>query len=484
MAARSKTVSKNGSQYGSINNDPEEAVSPSGRASTSKAAATPSDDAQSIPPPKSPPSAVVRNEPGTGWIGSAFLITSSTLGGGTVGLGSAIAKSGGAIALLAILVVAVLNKYSLDLLVALMAESHDPPAFTYESLGFVTFGEKGRLTVIFSNSLYSLGVLVASLKILQDNCSVAVSHLFYGYSYDSDGSKKNLEEIFSNEYLTTIFFATTCILPLRLFRDLGPLERFSEIKVIVLVLIVATVIYLYTTNDDEGEPNFVEHWLVVHHSALQSVGTFFFVFVAQYDVHLVYQAMKPSQKQHYEKASTLGTAMNTAIVLFMGYPVYMTFWEETSSSIFLLYPASKAVDLCRCFLCIVVVLTYPFAFLVVREELVALLYSDENSQYPCSDDLNSIFLPGSDRQLKLGYHIAFTVVLWCTTLVLALKASSLGAVLNLAGCATGTLMSCILPALFSYKMRGHTMLGTVLFLLGGSVGLVGTIYSILTLSTT
>jgi hypothetical protein len=36
----------------------------------------------------------------------------------------------------------------------------------------------------------------------------------------------------------------------------------------------------------------------------------------------------------------------------------------------------------------------------------------------------------------------------------------------------------ILPALFSYKIQGHTILGSVLFVVGGAVGLLGTFYSL------
>ena len=36
----------------------------------------------------------------------------------------------------------------------------------------------------------------------------------------------------------------------------------------------------------------------------------------------------------------------------------------------------------------------------------------------------------------------------------------------------------ILPALFSYKIQGHTILGIVLFVVGGTVGLLGTFFSL------
>lgn len=220
-----------------------------------------------------------------------------------------------------------------------------------------------------------------------------------------------------------------------------------------------------------------------------------FTFVAQHSIHLVYQSLQKNRRKDFTQTTTLGTILSTMISIFMGFFAYMTFWENTSSAMFELYSPSKAVDICRILLCISMLLTYPFPFLTVRELLVVLVCSQKGQNNELSvldgteslggkfeiDDAGSMLQPGNDRQLKRRYHIALTLLIWFVTLVLALGASSLGAVLNLTGCATGTVISYILPAVFSYKLRGHTTIGTILFLLGGSVGIIGTYYSIVAL---
>lgn len=239
---------------------------------------------------------------------------------------------------------------------------------------------------------------------------------------------------------------------------------------------------------------------IVKSRILISLGTFVFAFAAQNVIHLVYQSLKRSQQKNFSKTTTLGTILSTMISLSIGFFVYMTFWEATTSDIFYLYPNSRAVDMCRMLLCISMLLTYPFPFLTVRELLVLLYVGGANDLQGVHggdrqsidgtqplvgntfhDESDSWLLPGSDRQLKQKYHIILTFLLWLFTLILALGASSLGTVLNLTGCATGTIISYILPALFSLKLRGHTALGSLLFLLGGSVGIVGTYYSVLAL---
>jgi hypothetical protein len=97
-------------------------------------------------------------------------------------------------------------------------------------------------------------------------------------------------------------------------------------------------------------------------------------------------------------------------------------------------------------------LTYPFPFLTVRELIILLIFEGDGdksttvttdltaplNRQQSPDQTHPWLLPGEERQLKRKHHVALTVSLWVVTLFLALKASSLGAVLNLTGCATGT----------------------------------------------
>lgn len=425
----------------------------------------------------------------SGWIGASFNLTSSIVGAGCIGLGGAIAQSGGLISLVALIVFAVLSKYSFDLLLDLTKQVSGARTSTYERLAYLIYGNAGQITVIVAKGLYSFGCLVAYIVIVKDNFAIAMSHLLFN-GENSTGAAN----ILTNPYAVTIFFSTSVMLPLCMLRDVTPLEKFSALKITILLLIVVIVLYLFLTSETSTEPNFVHHWLVIGPGVFESMGTFVFAFVAQHTIHLVYQSLKPSAQQDFSKTTTLGTILSTLISMAMGFFVYMTFWEKTSSAMFNLYPPSAAVDTCRILLCMSMLLTYPFPFLTVRELIILLacanvkqdgdnrLTFEATTEPLVLDNIvprerNSWLIPGSDRQLKRNYHVGLTVLIWLVTLILALGASSLGAVLNLTGAATGTVISFILPAMFSFKVRGHTILGSLLFLLGGSVGLIGTYYS-------
>ena len=193
----------------------------------------------------------------------------------------------------------------------------------------------------------------------------------------------------------------------------------------------------------------MDHWVTIHGGVFRSLGTFVFAFAANHTIHLVFQSLKSTQRKHFGRTTSTGTALSTIISMSIGFFVYMTFWDDTTSSIFSLYPRSLWVELCRGLLCLSMLLTYPFPFLTTRELLVLSFVSrnqkEENEGIEFMVDSSQqvskqphqrhsvILLPRSDRQLTPLYHIWLTVVLWLVTLLLALKASSLGSVLNLTG---------------------------------------------------
>merc|ERR1712150_74619 len=86
-------------------------------------------------------------------------------------------------------------------------------------------------------------------------------------------------------------------------------------------------------------------------------------------------------------------------------------------------------------------------------------------------------MPGEDKQLTRPFHIILTVLLWGVTTVLAIVAPSLGDVLNLVGCATGTLIAFILPAMFSFRLEGYSHIAALILTVGGVIGGFGTVLS-------
>merc|ERR1711862_817370 len=168
--------------------------------------------------------------------------------------------------------------------------------------------------------------------------------------------------------------------------------------------------------------------------------------------------------------------------------------------------SSIPINIARILLSISSLLTYPLCFVSCREMIIISIpsrrnekHNDTTSNYHSdtieTDDEKMLLLEknttsiskntienntewlitGSGNQLIQSYHVVLSVFLYLISLTLAINATSLIAVLNLVGCATGTVLAFVLPSLFYFKLRGfNSLLPIFLFVVGGSIGLVGT----------
>jgi amino acid permease len=160
----------------------------------------------------------------------------------------------------------------------------------------------------------------------------------------------------------------------------------------------------------------------------------------------------------------------------------MTFWEETTSVMFELYPPLVSVDVAKLLLSVMMMLTYPLALFSCRDliiisipipkadaELVPVVISGRKAWW---------LFPQDDKQLIRSLHVMVTVALWGISTELAIRAPSLGDVLNVVGCVAGTVIAYLLPGLFEIKVNGYSHLAMLLLVVGTSVGLVGTYSSL------
>jgi len=245
------------------------------------------------------------NNSGSSMPEAIFNFTNSIVGAGCIGLGGAIALSGGIISIVLVLLFAVLTKLSLDLLIRLSVQNSTTATTSYEDLAEVGIGYwKGRVLVMVCKFAYSFGCLVAYVIVIKDNCGPAVKGLIYGNDdkdnwngNNSDGISEWVHQFLSLNFLVTWTVSFVFILPLCLLRETTQLAFASLISVTSMVTIVGIVIYIYYECPDvrqESTGNFYENWLEIRPGVLSNLGTFIFTFVSQHTVHLVFSSLKPS----------------------------------------------------------------------------------------------------------------------------------------------------------------------------------------------
>jgi amino acid permease len=486
------------------------------------------------------------------------------VGAGAVGTGGAIAASGGVVSIIFVIVFGYLAKKSSDLVISFSTKAatskqsllsyhnnqhHNgnlagrrqmpPEPVTFEELGHITFGVVGKAAVALSKFGFAFGCCIAYVHLVKSNFASAAYNLLFGRDTNSsDGDRfppilrpciTLSQSLLRNETLFTVVLSTVVILPLCLLRELSVLARASVIKIMCMYSIVFIIVYLYlygevgrgtrpvenpSTKTTELADNLTyERWIQVRPGLLQSLGTFLFTFIAHHTVNITYESMRHDlrSESNFEFVSAVATTMCAMIVLLAGLFSYCTFWLDTSSDLFDVYPELAIVDLAKVLLCIAMLLTYPMAFFSCRDLVITSFFMPAEKEHgsdqsrtaettrllgegddPGSpeavikvDNSNtSWLLPNEERQLRLPYHVTLSVLLWVVTVALALLAPSLGAVLNVVGCTSGSAIGFILPALFSLRINGYTHFSTLILAVGIFIGFIGSYYSVLNLSST
>jgi len=473
------------------------------------------------------------DDKGSSVTAAVFNFTNCIVGAGAIGLGGAMAQSGGMISLVTIVFFAILTKLSLDLVIRLTLEHSGEGERSYEDLGQIAFGRTGRLVVVASKFLYSSGCLVAYTIVVKDNFGPAVLSLLYG-SETSLATPKGLHwphsfpDFLHQDFWVTWTLSSLVILPLCMLRDMRLLASVSVVSVVSMISIVLIVIYLFVMNPNheirhEGVSLYSD-WLEVRWGYMRCLGTFVFAFVSQHTVHLAFASLKPSLQtlRHWKRVSSYSLVISCAVSMAVGGFVYASFWQATKSDIFEIYPAIPVINIAKLLLCITMLLTFPLPFFTCRELLIITFFpasvepSDDIEEHISSLEepllneeeeeendivsfarslirgdnasvdalsrqalvvVNSCLLPGNDRQLKLLYHVGLTIKLWVIVTGLAIAAPSLGDVLDLVGCAAGTMMAFIFPATCALKLEGHSDTALLILVVGGMVGVIGTFFS-------
>jgi amino acid permease len=474
-------------------------------------------------------------EPGSSVGGAIFNFTNCIIGAGAIGLGGAFAVSGGLVSIITILFFGILTKLSLDLVIelSLLGDEDDDEndegstrssthhGTSYEDLGRRVFGLPGQLVVLSFKFLYSFGCLVAYVIVVKDNFGPAVKSLIFGNVVNDQLMTDFLYNFLTHSVWSTWTVSLLIIFPLCLLRDMTPLASFSLVSIISMIVIVGIVFGLSFDSGIRHEGGSIqENWFQIRPGYLECLGTFVFTFVSQHTVHLTFSSLRPSLQtlENWKTISTWSIGMSCFVSLSVGVFSYATFWGDTESDLFEIYPSLAVIDLAKLLLCVTMLFTFPLPFFTCRELVVTLFVmfsggdgnddvqeqqqqqhvevegaqdmdGSDNLQEPLLSNNSSdeqeqettqrshFLIPGHDMQLVRNYHVVLTAILWLIATGLAVTAPSLGDVLDLVGCVSGTMIAFVIPASLSFKLQGYSHKAMMILLVGGVVGVVGTFYS-------
>ena len=161
----------------------------------------------------------------------------------------------------------------------------------------------------------------------------------------------------------------------------------------------------------------------------------------------------------------------------------MTFGLETQSDLFTVYHESVQVDLAEILLSFTMIFTFPMPFYTCRALVGEWLFSVQ--EFGGEDVEEALLKAEGETEGKKTAELTpcqwtFTSLgLFAVTMVIALTAPNLGAVLDFVGCASGSAIAFVLPAAIFVKLENHwTPKVVFMAIVGAFVGIVGTGFAV------
>jgi sodium-coupled neutral amino acid transporter 11 len=208
------------------------------------------------------------------------------------------------------------------------------------------------------------------------------------------------------------------------------------ISIMAVLLIIGVVIKVAVqgpgdapgpVTDEERELRFIDK------SFFPAIGVISFAFVCHHACFIVYNTLRDNTEARW--ATTVHVALLTAttVMLTLAAAAFLTFRGVMKGSFLTNYSYTDPLcNIMRCIFAVAQTLTYPLELFVARHSIHALAFPAEK---------------WTDAQ-----HYTITLLLWGSSLSIALNVADLGAVLELTGGVAAVSIGFLLPALLHFKM--------------------------------
>ena len=269
--------------------------------------------------------------------------------------------------------------------------------------------------------------------------------------------------------------AIGAVLPLAMLKDMAKLSKTSFISLMSVVFILGVVVSnaIAGPASDTVLPTGNDRTLLfIDNKFFPAIGIISFAFVCHHACFIVYNTLRDNTDERWAKTVHLSIGVALGVMLSLAIAAYLTFRGIMTGSFLTNYSYTDelvnvrvaraqtceppvesanayvvtsmrvlyfAPQVMRCMFAIAQTLTYPLELFVVRHSVHALFFADQKRF--------------TDRQ-----HYFVTLVLWGSSLAIALNVSDLGVVLELTGGVSAVFIGFVLPPLLHFKMGTYTPL--------------------------
>jgi sodium-coupled neutral amino acid transporter 11 len=356
---------------------------------------------------------------------SAFMnMSNSIIGAGIVGQPYAVKQAGlvGGILLLLILTSTVDWTIRLIIINAKMSGTD-----TFQATVARCFGKPGLIVISIAQAIFALGGSMAFCVIIGDTIPHVVNAVFPNlHTIPVLGilSKRNTIII-----LVTVFISY----PLSLNRNISKLAKASALAMVSMAIIVFTVVIRGPAiNDGQGE--FSLPLLTINSGILQGISVISFAFVCHHNSLMIFESLKTPTLDRFAWVTHWSTGVSMGFCMIMGVGGFLIFKDQTKGNVLNTFPGDDVMaNIARFCFGLNMVTTLPLEIFVCREVILTYYWPD----------------PAQHTTRK---HIVSTSLLVGSCMAVSLFTCNLGAILELVGASTASLMAYVLPPMCYLKL--------------------------------
>ncbi|GAV48519.1 hypothetical protein ZYGR_0K00240 [Zygosaccharomyces rouxii] len=347
----------------------------------------------------------------------AFMnMANSILGAGVIGQPIAVKNCGIIGAVIAYLVLFILVDWTLRLIVVNLTLAGKK---TYQDTVAFSMGKRGRIVVLTANGLFAFGGCIGFCIIIGDT----LPHVLRAF-IPQDSVFLSRRSIIT---IVTVFISY----PLALQRNIAALSKASFLALISMVIIVFTVIIRGPEIHAKRDPLTWEDILLTP-KIFRGISVISFALVCHHNTSFIYFSIKNRSLQKFNKLTHISTSISVVFCMIMGFSGFAAFGQNTKGNVLNNFSADdKAVNIARLCFGFNMLTTFPLELFVLRDVMASFIMGNQPN--------------GDPNVLSKKNHFILTTILVFGTMSISLLTCNLGAIFELIGATTASMMAYILP---------------------------------------
>jgi sodium-coupled neutral amino acid transporter 11 len=363
----------------------------------------------------------------------AFMnMANSILGAGAIGTPFAMRNCGVLGGAVALVLLTILVDFTLRLIVINLKLSGKS---TYQDTVEHCFGKMGKLIIIFTQALFAFGGSIGFCIIIGDTLPHILRSFFPSYQESSF-----LSFIFGRNFII-ILVTMTISYPLSLSRDISKLAKASALALVSMAVIILIVLFRGPQLAPEWRGSLSTGSFFLTSRIFQGISVISFALVCHHNTSFIFHSLRTPSLNRFAQVTHASCFVSMIALALIGFGGFLIFRDKTKGNILNNFPSDDPiVNIARFCFGFNMLTTYPLEIFVLRDVLRDLYFINHDSS----------------PELSTKKHVIFTTVLVIITMGISLTTCNLGALFELIGATTASIMAYILPPMCNLAMTNQS----------------------------